>query len=317
MVRTAQLRRLGWPSPGHGAQDQHDPRVGGGADLVALVRVEMREEARPAGFDSPVVLDLDLARRHDEVRPLVHLVLLEQLAGGEVDGDHARLVVRPQHLGVVRFYVQRCHVPALHGSKPYLPDAPYSAALVRFFAPTIVLLLAVPAAAAGAVPRAATLGAGLGAARRAGSAGRDPAARPPRGPAGGDRPGGTAGRAGAGQAGGDMAADSRPERVRSERPPRPLSRAGQGLPAEIQGPEDPARLALAAALRVGQEGRHRVPQRPPHRPRRGRLHAVHARGARPEAGPDQHSWWCGSTTARTPGCARAGGTGAASCAPCG
>ena len=137
-------------------------------------------------------------------------------------------------------------------------------------------------------PRAATLGHGLGAARRAGPAGRDPAARPARGPARGHRPAGTADRAGAGQAGRGLAR-RRASRASSIPAPTPTSipARSRSTGCRFKGPKTPPRLALAAALRVGPAGRHRLPQRAPDRPRRGRLHAVHARGARPAARPDQ------------------------------
>ena len=44
----------------------------------------------------------------------MHLVLLEPLAGGQVDRDHARLVVRAKHLGLMRLNVERGDVPGVH-----------------------------------------------------------------------------------------------------------------------------------------------------------------------------------------------------------
>jgi hypothetical protein len=94
------------PVPGPGRKDQDEARVGRGAHLVALVRVEVSEESGAAGLDGTVVLDLHLAGGDHKVRPLVHLVLLQLFARGKVDRDDPRFVVRAQHLGVMRFYSQ-------------------------------------------------------------------------------------------------------------------------------------------------------------------------------------------------------------------
>ena len=41
-----------------------------------------------------------------EICPLVHLVVLQLLASGQRDGDHARLVVGAKHLRMVRLDVE-------------------------------------------------------------------------------------------------------------------------------------------------------------------------------------------------------------------
>src|SRR3954469_11788818 len=87
---------------GPGREHEQYPRVAAGTHLVALARVEDGEEARPAGHGVAVALrDLDLARDDDEVGALVHLVVLELLAGGEVERDRARLAAaRVEDLGL-------------------------------------------------------------------------------------------------------------------------------------------------------------------------------------------------------------------------
>ena len=61
-------------------------------------------------------VDLDLAVDHDQVRALVHLVVLQRLAGGQLDRDRARLSARGvQDLRLMRLDVERAQVPVLHG----------------------------------------------------------------------------------------------------------------------------------------------------------------------------------------------------------
>ncbi len=58
--------------------------------LVALAGVEDRQQAGPAADRvAAVAPDLDLAVDHDDVRALVHLVLLEPLAGAQAQHDRA------------------------------------------------------------------------------------------------------------------------------------------------------------------------------------------------------------------------------------
>ena len=72
-------------------------------DLVALARVEHEEEPRSARHRAVRPVDLDLAFDDDDVRALVDLVVLQALAGREVDDDRARLAARRvQHLRLVR-----------------------------------------------------------------------------------------------------------------------------------------------------------------------------------------------------------------------
>jgi hypothetical protein len=61
---------------------------------VALPWLEFGQQARaPAHPGAAVCLNLDLAREHHQPRPLVNLVLLERLTGGQVDDNRARLAV--------------------------------------------------------------------------------------------------------------------------------------------------------------------------------------------------------------------------------
>ena len=68
---------------------------------------------------------------------------------------------------------------------------------------------------------------------------------------------------------------------------------------DFTGPPTPARLPLADPLRGASAGRRGLPERPPARPQHRPLHALHARGARPAAGPDQPRSSWSSTAART------------------
>src|SRR3954447_6383759 len=106
------------PRPGPGREDQHDAGVRGGPHLVALVRVEDRQVAGPRLLLGAALGHLDLAVGHQEVRPLVHLVVVELLAGRQVDRDHASLAVGAQHLRLVDLDVQRTDVPAFQVVPP-------------------------------------------------------------------------------------------------------------------------------------------------------------------------------------------------------
>jgi hypothetical protein len=65
-------------------EDQQHAGVLGRADLAALVRVELGEQAgAPADGLAVEVDDLDQSVYHDEPRALVDLVLVERLAGRE------------------------------------------------------------------------------------------------------------------------------------------------------------------------------------------------------------------------------------------
>src|SRR3954453_21631110 len=96
-------------------QQQHEPRVGLGRDLVALGALEVGQEPRAARLRAAIVgRDLDLALGHEQIRALVHLMVLELLAAREVDGDHPGLGIRAQHLRLVHGHVQRVDLPSLH-----------------------------------------------------------------------------------------------------------------------------------------------------------------------------------------------------------
>ena len=91
-----------------------------GPDLVALARVEHEEEPRAARGRALGAVDLDLAVDDDDVGALVDLVVLQALAGREVDDDRPRLAARGvQDCGLVRRDVERAQVPVLHaGAEP-------------------------------------------------------------------------------------------------------------------------------------------------------------------------------------------------------
>ena len=71
------------------SEQQNHARVGCRAHLVALLGVEVRDEAAAARHCPAVLLDLDLAGCHHHPSPVVNLVLLEPLSSEQADRDHA------------------------------------------------------------------------------------------------------------------------------------------------------------------------------------------------------------------------------------
>src|SRR3954447_868597 len=118
--------------PGAGPRREHEQqaRVAAGAHLVALAGIEDREQAWSAAQRVAVALrDVDLARDDDEVGALVHLVVLELLAGGRGERDGARLAAaRVEDLGLVRRDVEAGEVPVLHAAGKTTSPRPPSAA---------------------------------------------------------------------------------------------------------------------------------------------------------------------------------------------
>src|SRR5215212_6120775 len=93
------------------SQDQDQAGVTRRPDLVALLRIPVRDGARAGGLGIAAPGQLDLAVGDDQVR-----VLVEFLARGEVDGDDARnAVIASEDLRLVRLYVERSDVPDVHG----------------------------------------------------------------------------------------------------------------------------------------------------------------------------------------------------------
>src|SRR5829696_5193972 len=106
------------PVAGPRRQDQNHARVLGGADLVALVGVELREQPRPAADGLATRLaQLHGALGDDKPGTLVDLMLVEGLAGRDLDHDRAALLLGDEHLGLVRLDVQRIEVPGLHSRR--------------------------------------------------------------------------------------------------------------------------------------------------------------------------------------------------------
>ena len=93
------LARVPLARPGGEEKDQ--PGVACRAHLMRLLGVEVRDEAAAAGHRPSVLLELHVAARHDHPGPLVDLVLLQALAGREVDRDNPCLWVAAQHFGLV------------------------------------------------------------------------------------------------------------------------------------------------------------------------------------------------------------------------
>ena len=122
---TSTSRAPGWPSPGHGAST-----ISSRASLVALTAWRSWDR-RPRQCPAPPRLpaELDLAVDHDDVGALVHLVLLQLLAGRQVDQDRPRLTARGmQDLRLVRLDFERAQVPVLHGAERYASARPLRAA---------------------------------------------------------------------------------------------------------------------------------------------------------------------------------------------
>src|SRR6187397_80763 len=106
---------LAWPW----RQEQEEPCVGLRAHLVALLGLEVGDQARAARLARPVLLYLHLTRRDHHPGALVDLVLLEPLPSREIDGDDPRLGIASQDLRLMRLHVQRGDVPGLHASARY------------------------------------------------------------------------------------------------------------------------------------------------------------------------------------------------------
>src|SRR5947209_1260956 len=80
------------------SQDEHQLRVAQRTHLAPLGRFEMRQKPWTAPDGLTVVSYLDLTVGDQQVRTLVHLVLLELLASRQVNRDRTRLLVGAQHL---------------------------------------------------------------------------------------------------------------------------------------------------------------------------------------------------------------------------
>src|SRR5215207_11362755 len=119
------LALAGMPFARPGGEQEDEQRIARRADLVRLLGVEVGDEAAAAGDRSPVLLELHRAARDHHPGPLVDLVLLKAFAGRQVDRDHARLWVAPQHLGLVWLNVQRSNVPGLHAREIYFSAGRY------------------------------------------------------------------------------------------------------------------------------------------------------------------------------------------------
>src|SRR3954468_23617192 len=70
------------PLAGPRREDEQQPRLAAGANLVALAGLEHREQPGATGDRLTVAGDLHLAVDDDEMRALVDLVVLQRLAGG-------------------------------------------------------------------------------------------------------------------------------------------------------------------------------------------------------------------------------------------
>src|SRR4051794_10462180 len=90
MLGVALFALVGMPRTRPGSQDQDEARIAGRPHFVALLRVEVGHGSDPRGLGFATLLQLDLPVDYDQVRVLVDLVLLELLAGRQVERDRAR-----------------------------------------------------------------------------------------------------------------------------------------------------------------------------------------------------------------------------------
>src|SRR4051794_8143755 len=101
-----------------GGEDEREQRVLDGGHGVALLGLPMHECAGPDAADVAALADLDGALVDMQPRVLVHLVVAERLAGGQVDRDHAcGALVGVQHLGLAGFDGQRSEIPDVHAPR--------------------------------------------------------------------------------------------------------------------------------------------------------------------------------------------------------
>jgi cytidylate kinase len=101
--------------PGPGGEQEQQSGVLGGADLAALVGVELGQQPGPAAHVLGPV-HLDRPGYHHQPGALVHLVFGEPLAGRELDHDRAPLVLGVEHLGLARLNVEFGDLPGAHGA---------------------------------------------------------------------------------------------------------------------------------------------------------------------------------------------------------
>ena len=96
-------------------EDEQQARIAARADLVALAGAEDGQQTRAAAVALVARDDLDLSVDDDQVGALVDLMVLERLAGGEVQHDRARLAPRGvQDQRLVRLDGEAAQVPVLH-----------------------------------------------------------------------------------------------------------------------------------------------------------------------------------------------------------
>jgi hypothetical protein len=103
------------PVPGPRGQHQQQPGILDRLHLMALFRVEDRQQTRSAR--GPLAIrrvELDIAVDDEQPGTLVHLMLLELLALGQVDDDRAPLGLGVEDLRRVRLHLQLVEVPAVH-----------------------------------------------------------------------------------------------------------------------------------------------------------------------------------------------------------
>ncbi len=105
----------GCPSPGHGESTSRSLESSTACTSCRSSGSKIaRSPGPPAAHFPSGVLMLDLTVDHQHPGPLVHLVLLQLLALGQVDDDRAALGLRVQHLRLARLHRQLVEVPALH-----------------------------------------------------------------------------------------------------------------------------------------------------------------------------------------------------------
>ena len=119
--RPAQSAELGWPTPGHGESTSSRRDVLGRRGPRGARWGRRRRAGRARRRPSRRRRRRSRPGPDDDQQPgaLVDLVLLQALAGREVDHDHAALVVGGEHLGVVRLARRGARCPSSPSSAAY------------------------------------------------------------------------------------------------------------------------------------------------------------------------------------------------------
>jgi len=98
-----------------GRQEYEHPAIGERLDLVTLGRVEVQQAVAGNAQLVRAAADEQLPAQQEDERMLMHLVILQQLTGGQREQDDPVGVrVRAQHLRCVRGHLLGVKLPRLH-----------------------------------------------------------------------------------------------------------------------------------------------------------------------------------------------------------